>query len=481
MNSYSIIQVFCVVIFFVIVIKVVRARQGSGPVSSKQANLGSGIMKNKKSIHAVNEGKVLPQEDKEDSVLSSVRFDELDIDSRLLRGIEDAGFEFCTPIQAESLPPLLKNEDIAGQAQTGTGKTAAYLVATMQRLLHKPNGDKPDKPDKPDQPNRTPRALILAPTRELAIQIKKDAEILGAYTGFKLALIYGGVDYEKQRKTLEDGVDIIIATPGRIIDYFKQNVFSLNFIEALVLDEADRMFDLGFIKDLRFLLRRMPHPSKRLNMLYSATLSHKVNELAYEHMNTPKLVEIFSDTRAADKIAQILYHVSSDEKIKFLIGLFNEHKPFRTIVFANTKRVVSLLVAYLNSNGYKARALSGDVEQSKRQRLIEDFKVGNVDIVVATDVAARGLHIPDVTHIVNYDLPHNCEDYVHRIGRTARAGASGDAISLACEEYVFSLESIEEYIGHKISVGQVLEHLLPDLTKPVIKDVDRSRRRKNRR
>ena len=287
------------------------------------------------------------------------------------------------------------------------------------------------------------------------------------------------MDYEKQRKSLQTGADIIIGTPGRIIDYFKQNVFSLNSIEALVLDEADRMFDLGFIKDLRFLLRRMPHPSKRLNMLYSATLSHRVNELAYEYMNTPKLVEIASETRAASKISQVLYHVSSDEKISLLVGLLNTQKPFRTIIFANTKRVVSLLVGYLNSNGYKARALSGDVEQAKRERLIDDFKMGKIDIVVATDVAARGLHIPDVTHVVNYDLPNNCEDYVHRIGRTARAGARGDAISLACEEYVFSLQSIEEYIGHKIMVEQVNERLLPDLIKPALKDRKFSKRRKN--
>jgi len=477
MNSYSIIQVFCGVIFLFLGMKFFRHRR-KPDITSKKVTRRRGRKRRVSApvpSGAKTEAVIVEAGEKKDNDLSTVRFDELGVDSRLLKGVEDAGFEFCTPIQARSLPSLLRNEDIAGQAQTGTGKTAAYLLATMNRLLKESGGS--EIPTGRSQAN--PRALILAPTRELAIQIKKDADILGAYTGFKLALIYGGVDYEKQRKSLQMGADIVIGTPGRIIDYFKQNVFSLNSIEALVLDEADRMFDLGFIKDLRFLLRRMPHPSKRLNMLYSATLSHRVNELAYEYMNTPKLVEIASETRAASKISQVLYHVSSDEKISLLVGLLNTQKPFRTIIFANTKRVVSLLVGYLNSNGYKARALSGDVEQAKRERLIDDFKMGKIDIVVATDVAARGLHIPDVTHVVNYDLPNHCEDYVHRIGRTARAGARGDAISLACEEYVFALQSIEEYIGHKILVEQVNERLLPDLIKPAFKDRKFSTRRKN--
>jgi ATP-dependent RNA helicase RhlB len=478
MNSYSIIQVFFVAISVFLGIKIFRHLRKSDSTSKKRTRRRGRKRRASASVASGTKTKITMVEGKErnDNNLSTVRFSELDIDSRLLKGVEDAGFKFCTPIQARSLPSLLKNEDIAGQAQTGTGKTAAYLLATMHRLLKKSDENNISV----EGSQASPRALILAPTRELAIQIKKDADILGAHTGFKLALIYGGVDYEKQRKSLQMGADIIIGTPGRIIDYFKQNVFSLNSIEALVLDEADRMFDLGFIKDLRFLLRRMPHPSKRLNMLYSATLSHRVNELAYEHMNTPKLVEIASDTRAANKISQVLYHVSSEEKISLLVGLLNTQKPFRTIIFANTKRIVSLLVAYLNCNGYKARALSGDVEQAKRERLIDDFKMGKIDIVVATDVAARGLHIPDVTHVINYDLPNHCEDYVHRIGRTARAGASGDAISLACEEYVFSLQSIEEYIGHKILVEQVNEQLLPDLIKPVFKDRKFSKNRKSR-
>lgn len=413
-----------------------------------------------------------------EDLITEIQFADLELDERLLRGVQDAGFDFCTPIQARSLPLLLAGQDVAGQAQTGTGKTAAYLLAIMHRLLDEDGaGTVID--------NRTaPAALILAPTRELAIQIHKDAELLGQHTGFRLGLVYGGVDYDKQRDTVSDGIDILIGTPGRIIDYFKQGVFSLKGVRALVLDEADRMFDLGFIKDLRFLLRRTPHPTKRLSMLYSATLSFRVNELAYEHMNNPQMVEIAPDKRTADKVKQVLYHVSSDEKMRLLIGLFQQLDPSRTIVFVNTKRVAADCVAYLTGNGYRARALSGDVVQSRRQRLIEQFKNGEIDIVVATDVAARGLHIPDVSHVVNFDLPQNSEDYVHRIGRTARAGASGDAISLACEQYVFSLEGIEEYIGNKIPVENISDELLADLQPPKGNDgrkQERSKRRPQRR
>lgn len=409
-----------------------------------------------------------------DELITEIQFADLDLDERLLRGVADAGFSFCTPIQARTLPLLLEGQDVAGQAQTGTGKTAAYLLAVMNRLLD-------DEGAGTVIDNRpAPAAFILAPTRELAIQIHKDAEVLGRYSEFRMALVYGGVDYDKQRDEVAAGVDILIGTPGRLIDYFKQGVYSLKGIRALVLDEADRMFDLGFIKDLRYLLRRMPHPTERLSMLFSATLSHRVNELAYEHMNNPHPIEVAPDKRTADKVTQLLYHVSSDEKMRLLIGLFQHHDPSRTMVFVNTKRAAAEVVAYLNGNGYHARALSGDVIQTRRQKLIEQFKSGEVDIVVATDVAARGLHVPDVSHVVNFDLPQNTEDYVHRIGRTARAGASGDAISLACERYVFSLEGIEDYIGHKIPVAQVSEDLLAEL-KPPKGDDGRPRPKPNRR
>ncbi len=390
--------------------------------------------------------------------LSATRMDSLGLHDSLMQALNGLGYDRCTPIQAQTLPIALKGKDVAGQAQTGTGKTAAFLLATFNHLLTRA----PDEQRKPTQP----RALILAPTRELAVQIHKDAEALGASTGLKLGLAFGGTDYEKQRKTLEDGVDILIGTPGRIIDYFKQKVFDLRAIEVAVLDEADRMFDLGFIKDIRFLLRRMPHPDKRMNMLFSATLSFRVMELAYEHMNDPQLVEIEPDKVTADRVRQTLYHVANDDKIPLLIGLLGKHKPARGLIFVNTKRMGDKLAAMLRGNDWQTAILSGDVPQKKRLRLLREFQEGTLPLLVATDVAARGLHIPDVSYVFNFDLPQDPEDYVHRIGRTARAGAEGDAVSLCCETYVYSLPEIEEYIGHRLPTEAPDESLMVRDLKP---------------
>jgi len=395
-----------------------------------------------------------------DKHLTNTLFASMDLPPELLQGLEEAGFSQCTPIQEQTLPFALKGQDVAGQAQTGTGKTAAFLLAAMTRLLRNPAS--------PSRKQNQPRALMLAPTRELAIQIHKDAEQLGKHTGLKLALAYGGTGYETQREAIEAGCDILIGTPGRIIDYFKKHVFNLKEAEVVVLDEADRMFDLGFIKDIRYLLRRMPEPGKRLGLLFSATLSHRVMELAYEHMNSPESVVIEAETMTADKVTQLVYHTANEEKIPFLLGLMKHMDPSRSIVFANTKRAGEKIWGYLESNGIKAGILSGDVPQNKRQRLLEEFKVGKLPVLVATDVAARGLHIDGVSHVFNFDLPDNSEDYVHRIGRTARAGESGDAISFACETYAFNLMDIEEYLGHRLPVGQVDTSLfLEDLKPPV--------------
>jgi len=390
---------------------------------------------------------------------TDIRFSSLELPEELLKGVEEAGFEFCTPIQAESLPVALQGKDVAGQAQTGTGKSAAFLLATFSHLLKNPAAEN----RKPTQP----RAIMLAPTRELAIQIHKDAEVLGKHTGFRMVLVYGGTGYDSQRKALEEGVDILIGTPGRIIDYFKQNVFDLKAIQVMVLDEADRMFDLGFIKDIRFLLHRMPPPEQRLGLLFSATLSHRVNELAYEHMNKPTVVNVMPDIMTADRVTQTVYYTANDEKIPLLIGLLRKIDAHRTLVFINTKHMAEKITAWLESNGIHAAVLSGDVPQNKRQRLLEDFSNGALPVLVATDVAARGLHIPEVSHVFNFDLPQDAEDYVHRIGRTARAGASGDAISFACEDYSFSLPDIEEYIGHSIPSSTISADLLAqDLKAP---------------
>ena len=385
---------------------------------------------------------------------TAVQFNALNLHSNLLKALDAIGFISCTPIQAATLPLILAGDDMAGQAQTGTGKTAAFLLATMQYLLT-------------NESSAQPRALIMSPTRELAIQIYNDALSLSQFTELRVGLVYGGVDYQKQRDMVADGIDILIGTPGRLIDYQKQGVLKLKYIEVMVLDEADRMFDLGFIKDIRFLLRRMPKAEKRLNMLFSATLSWRVTELAYEHMNNPDIIRINPEQVTADKVTQCLYHVSKEEKASLLIGLLRRIDPIRTIVFVNTKRTAEMIWGYLEGNGYHSAILSGDVPQAKRQALFKDFSEGKLPILVATDLAARGLHIPEVSHVINYDLPQNAEDYVHRIGRTARAGAAGDAVSFACEEYVFSLPDIEDYIGNKIPTEVVTSDSLAELKPPV--------------
>ncbi|MDE2338391.1 MAG: DEAD/DEAH box helicase [Gammaproteobacteria bacterium] len=389
----------------------------------------------------------------------AVTFAGLGLAAPVLAGIRDAGFASCTPIQAQTLPIAIAGRDVAGQAQTGTGKTAAFLVALYNTLLTHaaPAG-------------RTPtsvRALIVAPTRELAVQIHHDAETLGRHTGLKHAVVYGGIDYEKQRRTLEEGIDVLIGTPGRLIDYYKQHVFDLKHAQAVVLDEADRMFDLGFIADIRYLLRRLPPPERRQSMLFSATLSYRVLELAYEHMNNPELVRIEPDKKTVDRIRQIMYYPSMEEKIPLLIGLLRQSEAHRTMIFVNTKRMAERLEAVLHANGIQAQALSGDVPQAKRLRFLRDFHDGELAVLIATDVASRGLHIPDVSHVFNFDLPQDAADYVHRIGRTARAGADGDAISFACEEYAVGLPDIEHYIGHKIPSAPIETSMLAtDLALP---------------
>ncbi|MCP4410491.1 MAG: ATP-dependent RNA helicase RhlB [Gammaproteobacteria bacterium] len=385
-------------------------------------------------------------------LFSDIPFARFQLPAVVQQGLDETKLTCCTMIQAQTLPIALEGNDVAGQAQTGTGKTAAFLVVLFTWLLKQPAPEK--------RKINQPRAIIIAPTRELAIQIHQDAQQLGRYTSFRMALVYGGTDYLKQRKQLESGVDILIGTPGRVIDYFKQGVFDLKAIQIMILDEADRMFDLGFIKDIRYLLRRMPKPERRLSMLFSATLSWRVMELAYEHMNNPQLIKIETDKITSDKVRQTIYYPSNSEKIPLLLGLIKQHNPQRTMIFVNTKRSAERVTAYLQGNGHKTALLSGDVPQRKRQSLLQGFQSGDYPFLVATDVASRGLHIPEVSHIINFDLPQSEEDYVHRIGRTARVGAEGDAISFACEDYAFYLPAIEKYIGHKIPASAIDPQLL---------------------
>ncbi|MCU7892190.1 MAG: ATP-dependent RNA helicase RhlB [Candidatus Thiodiazotropha sp. (ex Ustalcina ferruginea)] len=390
-----------------------------------------------------------------DKHLTDTRFSDFDLPEQLLLGIQTAGFEYCTPIQAETLPIALAGKDLAGQAQTGTGKTAAFLIAVLHYLMKNPVSEK----RKPNQP----RTLIVAPTRELAVQIYNDAQALTQHTEFTTAAVFGGTGYDKQRKQLEEGVDILIGTPGRLIDYLKQHVYDLREIQVIVLDEADRMFDLGFIKDIRFMLRRCPPPEKRLGMLFSATLSYRVKELAYEHMNNPQSIEVEPERVTADKITETCYMTANEEKIPLLIGLLKDLENARSIVFVNTKRVADKVWGFLQGNGIDTAVLSGDVPQKKRLSLLKGFQNGELPVLVATDLAARGLHIPDVTHVFNYDLPEDAEDYVHRVGRTARAGASGEAISFACETYAFSMPDIEKHVGHSIAAQTVTSELLAEI------------------
>ena len=392
------------------------------------------------------------------SHLSDIRFADFSLLPDIQSAIDAAGFEFCTPIQAETLPLTLQSKDVAGQAQTGTGKTAAFLLGMFQHLLNNPLENKRAT---------DVRCLILAPTRELAIQIAKDANVLGKDTGLQCSLAYGGTGFDKQKRQIKQGTDILIGTPGRIIDYWKQRVFNLKHCQGLILDEADRMFDLGFINDIRFLLRRLPKPDKRLNMLFSATLSHRVLELAYEHMNSPKKVEIKAQAVNTKKIQQWVYYPSNDEKVPLLIGLINKLQPFRAIAFVNTKRNAEKIDDYCRGNGIKAAMISGDVRQNKRERLLKQFEEGQYQLLIATDVAARGLHINNVSHVFNFDLPQVEEDYVHRIGRTARAGASGEAHSFACEDTAFYLSPIEDLIEMSIPMATVSSDVLADLKSPI--------------
>lgn len=389
--------------------------------------------------------------------LTEQQFDSLGLDRRLLGALHRLEFKHCTPIQAKSLPLFLSGKDVAGQAQTGTGKTLAFLLACAQRLL---TSEAPTAAGKP-------RTLILAPTRELAIQIHKDAENLFKDLPLRLAICYGGKAYEQQKMQFEQPVDVLIGTPGRLIDFFKQRLFNFKSIEVMVLDEADRMFDMGFIADVRYMLRRLTHPEERLNMLFSATMAQKVMELAYEHMNQAQLIKIDAGTPAVERIEQSVYHPANHEKIPLLLGLMKKLQPQRSIIFANTKYATIKIWEYLQGNGLSAAIISGDIHQNKRESLLKKFHDGEYSILVATDVASRGLHIPDVTHVFNYDLPELGEDYVHRIGRTARAGKSGAAISFACENHAMNLIDIESYTNKAIPTIPISNDILVEPAPPV--------------
>jgi len=384
---------------------------------------------------------LLPPRAPKPEFLTETRFDEFNLQAEVLAGLKDAGFVHCTPIQAQTLPVSLTGRDVAGQAQTGTGKTAAFLVTLLNRLLSEPAKN-----------DGLPQALIVAPTRELSQQIYEEAKVLCRHTRLTLVQVVGGVDYVKQADILREGVDIVICTPGRIIDYYKQKIFKTDGIKVLVIDEADRLLDLGFAQDMRYILRKLPAYDKRQSMLFSATLSYRVMELTYEYMNLPEFISVTPQTVTVEGIEQSLFHVGIDKKVPLLLGLLKREEWNRMLIFVNTKSGVDYLTYKLKGNGWPAEGITGDLPQRKRFRLMAKYKNGELKILVATDVASRGIHVEDISHVINYDLPQDSENYVHRIGRTARAGKTGKAISLACEKYVFHLEPLEKMLDYKIPV-----------------------------
>ncbi len=372
-----------------------------------------------------------------------MNFSELSIDPRIQEGITKAQFVECTEVQAKSYEITLKNKDVLVQSQTGSGKTAAFLIPIFESLL-KNKG----------------KALIIAPTRELVVQIEEECNKLGEFTGLSFGSFFGGTGYEKQEKLLAKGIDIYIGTPGRLMDFNKSKKLNFADFTIMVIDEADRLFDMGFYPDIQFIMKRAKQPNERQTMLFSATLSLRVRQLAWQFMNEPTEIEIESDSIAVEEIEQTLFHVSKEEKFPLLLGILKRENPSAALIFTNTKNQAAILSQKLVHNGYKSLFMSGDLPQHKRIAAINKMKEGELQILTATDVAARGLHIDDLPLVINYDIPEDSEVYVHRIGRTARAGKTGKAITFACERFVFHLEATEDYIGKKIPVDYVEDELL---------------------
>ena len=368
-----------------------------------------------------------------------MKFDSLDLHADILKGVVDAGFEKCTPIQEQSLPECLAGKDMIAQSQTGTGKTAVFVLSIYSRLMN--DGAPSDKP----------RALVMVPTRELAVQVEQDASKLGKYLPLKTLAIFGGVDYDRQVSALKGGIDLVVATSGRMIDLRKSKTLPLDDISIFVIDEADRMFDMGFAPDITYIASHLPKDKPRQTMLFSATIDSNVERLASRYM-LPDLIriEIEPEQVTVDAIDQKVIYVSNEEKLPVLMGILKRPDAERVIIFTNMKRTAEMLEWKLQGNGLPAKALTGDMTQARRQKVIDGMKAGTLKILVATDVAARGLHIDGVTHVINYDLPEEAASYVHRVGRTARAGKTGKAYSLVCESYAFNLPEIEKYLERKI-------------------------------
>ena len=375
------------------------------------------------------------------------RFHDFALPASIMHGIADLGFEYCTPIQSEVLPYSLADYDVTGQAQTGTGKTAAFLVTILTHQW--------EQPKSPANPPGTPRALVLAPTRELAIQIEQDGRDLAKYLDTVIVSVVGGMDFNKQRQQLTDGpVDILVATPGRLLDFINRRVIDLSRVEILVIDEADRMLDMGFIPDVRRIVYKTPHKRERQTLFFSATFNDDVMRLAASWTLDPVHVAIEPENVAVDSVEQKFWLVSAENKGKLLAEMVESHGWTRVMVFANRRDSTRNLHEYLRRKNVSCEMLSGEVPQRKRLSTLDRFKQGKIRVLVATDVAGRGIHVDDVSHVINFDLPEDPEDYVHRIGRTGRAGATGTSISLISEDDAFNLPAIEEYLGHSVVCTQ---------------------------
>ena len=368
-----------------------------------------------------------------------MRFENLNLDPRLLQAIAKRGYKETTDVQERTLGTTLRGRDAAVQSQTGTGKTAAFLITIFEKLLRDPS-------------RKSGRALIIVPTRELATQIEGEARLLNRTLGFSIGSFYGGVGYENQLSLLRKGVDILVGTPGRLMDLDERGVLKLGDIRILVVDEADRLFDMGFLPDIKKIIRKCPTADKRQSMLFSATLNRIAHRIAVDHMNRPEFIELTPEKVTVDTVSQELYHVAGQVKAGFLIGFLKKEAPKNAIIFTNTRHGAEKLTRRLSRNGFDGKFLTGDLPQNRRIRVMNDFVAGRFSFLVATDVAARGLHVQGLEMVVNYDLPQDIENYVHRIGRTGRAGSSGKAVSLVCEKYADKLGDIESYIGMKIPV-----------------------------
>ena len=381
------------------------------------------------------------------------RFHDFDLPDQLMRAIQESGFKYCTPIQAEVLGSTLAGRDAIGKAQTGTGKTAAFLLSTIKQLIDIPA---------PDQRYLgEPRAVIIAPTRELALQIGQDAEDLTKYLPLNVLTVVGGMDYDKQRSRMSSGfIDILVATPGRLLDYCERKDLHLDLIETLVIDEADRMLDMGFIPQVRRIIRMTPRPGDRQTLLFSATFTDAVLRLGEQWTWKPVKVEIEPESVATETVDQKVFIVTNEQKVPLLINLINQNNLERVIVFTNRRDETRRLTEKLQKKGLKADQISGEVPQKKRLKTLDSFKNGRLTVLVATDVAGRGIHIEGISHVINYNLPEDPEDYVHRIGRTGRAGASGTSISFACEEDSFLIPDLEEMLGSKLNLEYPPEELL---------------------